>query len=104
MFIGGDIWIDQNKWNRLLYLQSDSLFIRELSKVIWGDEVLIAKSVTGSASNRLSKMESQVKPALTPEKKNVCKRKYNLLLNTQKQSIKAYPYMENVWSIYFDAF
>ncbi|XP_064475334.1 uncharacterized protein LOC135389198 [Ornithodoros turicata] len=66
--MGNDIYVSQEKLTWEMESNKDSRFCRDMSRLVWTDEELHGRSVTGKACNRFAKEGAVPKPPLTPVK------------------------------------
>ncbi|KAL3224309.1 hypothetical protein MRX96_026635 [Rhipicephalus microplus] len=68
--LGNGIFLEQEKWAWLLSSPRDSLFCKEVTKLLWGVSALHNRSITGAPCRRYVRSENQAPPrrALTPKK------------------------------------
>ncbi|KAL1466931.1 hypothetical protein MTO96_000531 [Rhipicephalus appendiculatus] len=67
--LGNGVWVDKERWDLLLGRDRDSLFCKELAKLVWGVPAVRGRSVTGAPCRHFLKEGNAVeKPALSPHK------------------------------------
>ncbi|KAH7943602.1 hypothetical protein HPB52_009419 [Rhipicephalus sanguineus] len=67
--LGNGVWVEKERWELLLGRDRDSLFCKELAKLVWGVPALRGRSVTGAPCRRYLKEGNAIeKPALSPHK------------------------------------
>ncbi|KAH7931776.1 hypothetical protein HPB52_025326 [Rhipicephalus sanguineus] len=67
--LGDGVWVEKERWELLLGRDRDSLFCKELAKLVWGVPALRGPSVTGAPCRRYLKEGNAIeKPALSPHK------------------------------------
>ncbi|XP_049513710.1 BEN domain-containing protein 5-like [Dermacentor silvarum] len=67
--LGNGVFVDKERWDLLQGRGRDSLFCKELAKLVWGVPALRGRSVTGALCRRFLKDTNAVeKPALSPHK------------------------------------
>ncbi|XP_049524381.1 uncharacterized protein LOC119452576 isoform X2 [Dermacentor silvarum] len=67
--LGNGVFVDKERWDLLQVRGRDSLFCKELAKLVWGVPALRGRSVTGALCRRFLKETNAVeKPASSPHK------------------------------------
>ncbi|KAH6945702.1 hypothetical protein HPB50_009681 [Hyalomma asiaticum] len=67
--LGNGVFIHTEKWEMLLTRDRDSLFCKEVTRLVWGTAAVRVRSVTGALCRRFLKDGNAIeKPALSPHK------------------------------------
>ncbi|XP_014300328.1 uncharacterized protein LOC106694224 [Microplitis demolitor] len=85
VYLGPEVWIDSKFFKSLLRNNKYSLFVKQLSRYLFGDETLMKSTVTGKTSNRKKKICKDKKEELVdPEQLDP------ILISIVRDSLKYY--------------